>query len=91
MSEEADMGRGDVAVADGGEGDVGPVDAVRNAAEAVLVAFDQIHEGADDDDDIEQGEEEDDDLAAAGFECLHQVLSLAEVLRGRCAKPAGCG
>ena len=75
-----DFGR-DIAVADGGDCDNRPVDAIRDTAETVLLSFDQIHEGADDNDNIEHGEEEDGDLAEARLQRLQQGLRLAEIMR----------
>ncbi len=71
----------DIAVADGGDCDNRPVDAMWDTAETVLLAFDKIHEGTDDNDDIEHGEEEDGDLAAARLQRLQQELRLAEIMR----------
>ena len=57
--------RGDVAVAHRRQRDDRPIDADRNAGEAVLGALDEVHCRTDDHDDHRAGEQEDEDLASS--------------------------
>lgn len=57
--------RRNVAVAHGRQRHHRPVDRDRDAREAVLLAFDDVHQRANDDDEQHDGREEDADLAAA--------------------------
>lgn len=70
----------DIAIADGGEGDDGPVDGLGDVAEAGVGAlFDDVHDGAFDEDEGEHGAEEDHDFASAGGEGIEEDVGFAHV------------
>src|SRR5476649_2163037 len=69
----------DVAEADRGQGDDGPVDPHGNAGEAVFRAFDDVHQGAEHDDQGRNAGQEDDDLLFAAAQCRQQVIGLGQV------------
>ncbi len=72
---ESSVGR-DVAVADGGHGNDGPVDGDRDAGEAVGLALDEVHHRANDDDNGQDRTQKDDDLAGAGAHCRCELTGL---------------
>jgi len=61
------MGR-DVPISYGGDGDDSPIHAGRDAGEAVLLTFDLIHQGANDDDNRENNKQEHDNFPEASEE-----------------------
>ena len=72
--------RRDVAIADGRQRHDGPVDAHRDAGEAVSLALDHVEERADDDDQRQHRQQEDADLTAARAQRTQQHVGLRQVL-----------
>ena len=62
---ESGLGR-NIAIADGGQGDDGPVDAPWDAGETVGLTLDDVHQGTENDHQGRNRVEKNSDLAAAG-------------------------
>lgn len=71
-----------IAVADGGDGDNGPVDGLRDAGEALVVGvFDDIDDGALDADEGTNGEQKDEDFVSRGAQGRDNDSGLIDVVR----------
>ena len=71
--------RRNIAVSDRGQGNDCPVDAARNAGEAIGSALDDIHQGAEDDHQGHYRVDKDGNLVAARPQRLHEEPRLPEV------------
>ena len=71
--------RGDITISHRGDGDDGPVDALRNGGKSVLFPFHQVHDGSQDQHQGQYGSEEYDNLMNTELEGTYQHGSFLDI------------